>query len=75
MSSTTATANISNPVSLDELVKAMEEAKAMFKPPEWVLIAPDGRVFKGDQRTVAIVLFQNLDIASLFPAPTGATHD
>ena len=37
-------------------------------PPEWMLIAPDGRVFKGDQRTVARALLQNLDIDSLFAA-------
>lgn len=64
--STTAAVNISKPMSLEEMVKAMEEARAMFKPPEWVLITPDGRMFKGAQREVARALLQNLDITSLF---------
>lgn len=61
---TTAAVNTSKPMSLKEMVKALEEAK----PPEWMLIAPDGRVFKGDQRTVARALLLNIDVTSLFGA-------
>lgn len=69
MSATTATTvSITKPMSFDEMVKTMEEAKAMFMPPEWVLITPDGRVFKGDQREVARALLLNIDVTSLFGA-------
>ena len=62
---TAANTSQTTPVSLEAMVQAMREIE-LFTPPEWVLITPDGRVFKGDQRTVARVIFQNLDIARLF---------
>lgn len=65
MSGTTAYANQPASVSLDAMLRTMREIE-LLTPPEWILIAPDGRVFKGDQQTVARVIFQNIDIASLF---------
>lgn len=34
--------------------------------PDWTLIAPDGRVWSGDQKQLARVLLQNIDMAKLF---------
>ena len=67
MSATTAATGQSAPVSLEAMEQAMREIE-LLPTPEWVLIAPDGRVFKGDQREVARALLQNIDITSLFGA-------
>jgi len=64
MSATTSNA-ASIPVSLDEMTRAMREID-LIPQLDWVLITPDGRMFKGTQRDVARVLFQNLDVTSLF---------
>lgn len=50
--------------------KKIEAVMASSSKPEWFLIAPDGRVWQGDQRTVARVLLQNIDVAELFTEPT-----
>lgn len=69
MSSTTASTGQSVPVSLEAMRRVMIELE-LSPPPEWMLITPDGRVFKGDQRVVARALLQNIDVASLFGGPT-----
>lgn len=62
---TTGSTGQSAPVSLEAMRRVMIELESLPQP-EWLLIAPDGRVFKGDQRTVARALLQNIDITSLF---------
>ena len=71
MSATTASTGQSVPVSLEAMRRVMIELQ-LAAPPEWMLIAPDGRVFKGDQRTVARALLMNIDVASLFGATPAA---
>ena len=48
----------------------MVEAIAAAPKPRWTLIGPDGRIWVGDQRTVARVLFQNIDVTTLFKEQT-----
>lgn len=67
MSATSATTRQSAPVSLEAMAQAMREIE-LLQMPEWVLITPDGRVFKGAQREVARALLQNIDVTSLFGA-------
>lgn len=65
MSASTAATGQSVPVSIEAMKQVMREIE-LLPTPEWVLITPDGRVFKGDQRTVARALLQNIDVTSLF---------
>jgi hypothetical protein len=48
------------------LISRMEAAMQAVKPPQWVLIGPDGRVWQGTQRDVARALLQNIDVTTLF---------
>jgi len=45
-------------------IKAVMEVKPTG--PNWTLIAPDGRMWSGDQKQVARVLLQNIDVTQLF---------
>lgn len=49
-------------------LRMLEAMRAQFgkQPTEWMLVSPDGRMWKGDQRAMARVLFQNIDVTTLF---------
>lgn len=56
-----------------QALSSMVDAVKGLPPAEWVLVAPDGRVWRGSQRDMARVLFRNIDVAALFSdsAPVG----
>ena len=47
-------------------LQEMVEAMAAAGKPTWTLISPCGRVWVDDQRAIARVLFQNIDVTTLF---------
>ena len=65
MSATTATT--SPALELDsQRLQDMAEAIAATPERKWTLISPDARIWVGDQRTIARVLLQNIDVTTLF---------
>lgn len=49
-----------------QCLQDMVEAMAAAGKPTWTLISPCGRVWVDDQRGIARVLFQNIDVTTLF---------
>lgn len=44
------------PVTLEAMMRAMREVDLVAQPTEWTLIAPDGRVWRGDVQHMFMVL-------------------
>lgn len=53
------------PAASLHMIEAMR-AELGKQPTEWMLFSPDGRMWTGDQRAMARVLFQNIDVTTLF---------
>lgn len=64
----------SSPHAVDprQALSRMEDVVKGLPPAEWVLVAPDGRVWRGSQRDMARVLFRNIDVAALFSDASAA---
>lgn len=58
----------SSPHAVDpsQALSRMVDAVKGLPRAEWVLVAPDGRVWRGSQRDMARVLFRNIDVGALF---------
>lgn len=56
MSNTTASTGSTTPVSAEAMTKAMQEINLLPKPDQWVLVDPQGRVYRGKVEDVARVL-------------------
>ena len=52
------------PVGLQEMADAFEKLRADL-PTDWMLVAPDGRVFKGSARDVFRALIASVDLSEL----------
>ena len=72
MDGTSATTGDMKPVSLETLTRAMQE---MPKPDQWIVIDPQGRMYKGKVEEVIRVLLAEhplLKRLSMFPFERGA---
>jgi hypothetical protein len=57
MSSTYTSANPNaHSLSLDELERVVKDLEKLMLPDEWMLMSPDGRVWKGDVQKLILVL-------------------
>ncbi|HET8687639.1 MAG TPA: hypothetical protein VFM18_13390 [Methanosarcina sp.] len=65
MNTTTNNSASSDRPTVENIIGFMKHLKENLKP-QWMLVGPDGKVYTGDQKAVARVLLQNLDITSLF---------
>lgn len=63
------------PVNLETLTRAMQEIDLLPKPDQWILIDPQGRMFKGKVEDMTRVLLTEhplLKLPSVFPFERGA---
>ena len=56
MDGTSATTGDMKPVSLETLTRAMQEIDLLPKPDQWIVIDPQGRMYKGKVEEVIRVL-------------------
>lgn len=75
MDGTSATTGDMKPVSLETLTRAMQEIALLPKPDQWIVIDPQGRMYKGKVEEVIRVLLAEhplLKRLSMFPFERGA---
>ena len=75
MDVTSATTGDMKPVSLETLTRAMQEIDRLPKPDQWIVIDPQGRMYKGKVEEVIRVLLAEhplLKRLSMFPFERGA---
>lgn len=53
------------PVSVETLKRAMQEIDLLPKPDQWILIDPQGRMYKGTVDQVALKLMQSHPLMQL----------
>lgn len=56
MTDTTASTSTQQPVSLETMLHAMREIDLLPKNTEWMLVSPDGRMWKGEPTELLKVL-------------------
>lgn len=67
MSNTTASTGSTTPVSIEAMTKAMQEIDLLPKPDHWVVIDPQGRVYKGKVEDVTRVLLAEHPLLNFSP--------
>ena len=75
MDGTSAAIGDLKPVSLDTLTRAMQEIDLLPKPDQWIVIDPQGRMYKGKVEDVTRVLLAEhplLKMPPMFPFGRGA---
>jgi len=75
MDGTSATTGDMKPVSLETLTRAMQEIDLLPKPDQWIVIDPQGRMYKGKVEEVTRVLLAEhplLKMPPMFPFERGA---
>jgi|GWRWMinimDraft_8_1066016.scaffolds.fasta_scaffold27916_1 hypothetical protein len=75
MDGTSAATGDMKPVSLETLTRTMQEIDLLPKPDQWIVIDPQGQMFKGKVEDVTRVLLAEhplLKLPPLFPLVRGA---
>lgn len=75
MDGTSATTNNIKPMSLETLTRAMQENDLLPQPDQWIVIDPQGRMYKGKvEEVIQILLAEHplLKRLSMFPFERGA---
>jgi len=75
MDGTSATTGDMKPVSLETLTRAMQEIDLLPKPGQWIVIDPQGRMYKGKVEDVTRVLLAEhplFKLPPIFPFGRGA---
>lgn len=75
MDGTSSTTGDMKPVSLETLTRAMQEIDLLPKPDQWIVIDPQGRMYKGKVEEVTRVLLAEhplLKMPPMFPFDRGA---
>ena len=75
MDGTSAMPGDMKPVSLETLTRALQEIDLLPKPDQWIVIDPQGRMYKGKVEEVTRVLLAEhplLKMPQMFPFERGA---